>query len=190
MAKKHPVPKTDSDLQIRLGTVVRTCRNQLGITLEELAWRANMHRTYLADIERGTRNVTLRTTAHLAKALQITMGNLFAYVTARPGAALGIGAATAPAEVQDILLVDHNAADAAMTARAFKRAKFRIVRDAETGLDCLFGTGRYARRKPVRPQLILLDLHLPQMSGMEFLRRVKGDARTRDIPVVVLTVSE
>ena len=77
-----------------------------------------------------------------------------------------------------------------MTARAFKRAKFRIVRDEESGLDSLFGTGRYARRKPVQPQLILLDLHLPQMAGMEFLRRVKADERTRDIPVVVLTVSE
>jgi CheY-like chemotaxis protein len=149
-----------------------------------------MHRTYLADIERGTRNVTLRTVAHLAKALQITVGNLFAYVTARPGTALRVGTAMAPSEVQDILLVNHNVADAAMTARAFKRAKFKIVRDAEAGLDYLFGTGRYARQKPVRPQLILLDLHLPQMSGMEFLRRVKGDKRTRDIPVAVLTVSE
>ena len=86
--------------------------------------------------------------------------------------------------------MNDNAPDATMTARAFKRAKFKIVRDAEAGLDYLFGTGRYARRKPVRPQLILLDLHLPQMSGMEFLRRVKGDKRTRDIPVVVLAVSE
>jgi two-component system response regulator len=57
-------------------------------------------------------------------------------------------------------------------------------------LDYLFGTGRYARRKPVRPQLILLDLHLPQTSGMEFLQRVKDDERTRDIPVVLLTVAE
>ncbi len=86
--------------------------------------------------------------------------------------------------------MEHNAADAAMTARAFKRAKLRIVRDAEAGLDYLFGTGRYAKRKPVRPQLILLGLNLPQMSGLEFLRRVKADERTRDIPVAVLTVSE
>lgn len=190
MAKKHPVPKINLDLQTSLGAVIRACRNQLGITQEELAWRANMHRTYIADIERGARNVTLRTVAQLAKALQITVRNLFAYVTAQPGAALRVGTAIAPTEVQDILLVDHNAADAARTARAFKRAKFRIVPDAEAGLDYLFGTGRYARRKPVRPQLILLDLHLPQMAGMDFLRRVKADARTRDIPVVVLTVSE
>ena len=88
------------------------------------------------------------------------------------------------------MLVGHNAANTAMPARAGKRAKLRIVPDAEAGLDYLFGTGRHARGKPVRPQLILLDLNLPRMSGLEFLRRVKGDARTRDIPVVVLTVSE
>ncbi|MDO8544231.1 MAG: helix-turn-helix domain-containing protein [Opitutaceae bacterium] len=175
---------------MRLGSVIRACRRQLGITQEELAWRADMHRTYIADIERGVRNVTLRTVAHLAKALQITVGNLFAYTTARPGTRLRVGAATAPTEVQDILLVDHNAGDAAMTARAFKWAKLRIVHDAEAGLDSLFGTGRYARRKPVRPQLIMLGPNLPQMSGLEFLRRVKADERTRDIPVVILTVSE
>ena len=190
VAKRHHAPKADSDLQIRLGAVVRACRHRLGITQEELAWRADIHRTYLADIERGKRNVTLGTVANLAKTLQISVGNLFAYVTARPRSALRVGATTAPTEVQNILLVEPNAADAAMTARVFKRGKLRVVRDAEAGLDYLFGTGRYARRKPVRPQLILLDLHLPQMSGMEFLQRVKSDERTRDIPVVLLTVSE
>jgi CheY-like chemotaxis protein len=162
----------------------------LGITQEELAWRADIHRTYLADIERGKRNVTLGTIANLAKTLQISVGHLFADVAARPRTTLPVGATTAPTDVQNILLVAPKAADAAMTARVFKRGKLRVVRDAEAGLDYLFGTGRYARRKPVRPQLILLDLHLPQMSGMEFLQRVKGDERTRDIPVVFLTVAE
>ena len=190
MAKKYRALKSDSNLQIRFGAVVRECRHRLGITQEELAWRADLHRTYLADIERGKRNVTLRTVANLAKTLQISVGDLFAHVAARPGTALRGGAATAPTEVENILLVEHNAEEAARMERAFKRAKLRIVRDAEAGLDYLFGTGRYARRKPVRPQLILLDLHLPRMSGMEFLQRVKGDERTRDIPVVLLTVSE
>jgi CheY-like chemotaxis protein len=95
--------------------------------------------------------------------------------------------------VREILLVEHDAAAAATTADAFKRARLanplRIVGDGETGLDYLFGTGRYAKRKPPRPQLILLVLDLPRMSGSEFMRRIKGDERTRDIPVVLLTVS-
>jgi CheY-like chemotaxis protein len=109
-----------------------------------------------------------------------------------PGTSLRAGAEPAPGEVQVILLVEHNATDAAMTARGLKQAKLalplKIVRDGETGLDYLFGTGRYAKRKPVRPQLILLNLNLPKMSGSEFLQRVKNDERTRDIPVLVLTV--
>ena len=190
MTKRPPAPRIDADLQIKLGAVVRECRHRLGITQEELAWRADIHRTYLADIERGKRNVTLGTIANLAKTLQISVGHLFADVAARPRTTLPVGATTAPTDVQNILLVAPKAADAAMTARVFKRGKLRVVRDAEAGLDYLFGTGRYARRKPVRPHLILLDLHLPQMSGMEFLQRVKGDERTRDIPVVFLTVAE
>jgi transcriptional regulator with XRE-family HTH domain len=193
MMIRHHVLAADADLQTRLGAVVRACRHRLGITQEELAWRANIHRTYLADIERGKRNVTLRTVANLAKTLQITIGHLFAHITAPSGTAPRVILELVPDEVRDILLVEHHVRAAAETARAFKRARLanpiKIVRDGEAGLNYLFGTGRYARRKQVRPQLILLVLDLPRMSGSEFLRRVKADERTRDIPVVVLTVS-
>ena len=191
--KRHHVLAADANLQTRLGVVIRACRRQLGITQEELAWRADVHRTYITDIERGARNVTLKTAANVAKALEITIGHLFAHVTAPAGTAPRVGAEQAPDEVRDILLVEHHAAAAAATARAFKRAglanPLQIVRDGEAGLDYLFGTGRYAKRKPVRPQLVLLVHDLPRMSGAEFLQRVKADQRTRDIPVVLLTVS-
>ena len=191
--KRYHVLRADADLQTRLGAVIRACRHRLGITQEELAWRADIHRTYLADIERGVRNVTLRTVANLAKTLEITIGHLFAHVTAPSGTSPRVVPELAPNEVRDILLVEHHVGAAAETARAFRRARLanplRIVRDGEAGLDYLFGTGRYARRRPGRPQLILLVLDLPRMSGAEFLRRVKADERTRDIPVVVLTVS-
>jgi CheY-like chemotaxis protein len=165
----------------------------LGITQEELAWRTDRHRTYIADVERGARNVTLGTITNLAKALHLTIGNLLLQATAPPETTPRAGAETAPNEVRDILLVEHSVAAAAATARALKRARLanplRIVRDGESGLDYLFGAGRHAKRKPERPQLILLALDLPRMSGSEFLRRVKGDDRTRDIPVVLLTAS-
>ena len=66
----------------------------------------------------------------------------------------------------------------------------RIVRDAEEGLEFLFGAGRYASPRPTRPRLIFLDLNLPGMSGLDFLRRIKQEQQTRDIPVVALTVSK
>jgi transcriptional regulator with XRE-family HTH domain len=127
----------------------------LGITQEELAWRADIHRTYLADIERGKRNVTLRTVANLAGTLQITIGHLFARVTVSSGTAPSVVSELVPNEVRDILLVEHHVLAAAETARAFKRARLanpiKIVRDGETGLHYLFGTGRYGRRKQVQP---------------------------------------
>jgi DNA-binding XRE family transcriptional regulator len=191
--KRHHVLRADAELQARLGAVVRACRHQLGITQEELAWRAEIHRTYLADIERGKRNVTLRTAANLARTLQITIGHMFAYSTARSGAVPPANWNLVPNEIRNILLVEHHVKAAAETARGFMRARLanpiKIVRDGEAGLSYLFGTGRYARRKQVRPQLILLVLDLPRMSGAEFLRRVAADERTCDILVLVLTAS-
>jgi CheY-like chemotaxis protein len=166
----------------------------MGITQEELAWRANLHRTYITDIERGARNVTLNSIESLAKALQVTVGNLLSHAATPAGTLLRPGAKTARMTVREILLIEDNPTDAALTAHAFKQAKvtnpLRIVSTAEDGLDCLFGKNGKAKRKQAQPQLILLDLNLPQMSGLEFLRHIKSDERTCDIPVVVLTVSQ
>jgi two-component system response regulator len=65
------------------------------------------------------------------------------------------------------------------------------VRDGAAALNFLFGTGEYAHReRSSRPQMVLLDLNLPKVSGLEVLRRIKADPRTRSIPVVVLTASK
>jgi transcriptional regulator with XRE-family HTH domain len=193
VAKKHRVSGLDSDLQRRLGAAVRARRHELGITQEELAWRADLHRTYVADVERGARNVTLWTIASLARALHVTAGNLLSNTTAPFDMAMGNSAGSVPNEMREILLVDHSSIVADTMARAFERAKLtnpiKIVHDGATGLDYLFGTGRYAKRKPARPQLILLVLDPPKASGQEFLLRVWSDERTRDIPVVSLTIS-
>jgi CheY-like chemotaxis protein len=187
MAKPRP------DIQTKLGVVVRTRRKLLGITQDELGWRSDMHRTYIADVERGARNVTLRSIVNLAKALQLTVGSLLSQATGQGTPSSGTEKGPQAPESGEILLIEDNASDATMAARAFKRARFtnpvRVAKDAETALDRLFGTGRGAPRSPALPQVILLDLNLPGMSGLEFLRRIKADRRTRDIPVVVLTVS-
>jgi transcriptional regulator with XRE-family HTH domain len=193
VTKKHHVLRPDADLQTRIGAVVRACRKHLGISQEELAWRTDMHRTYISDLERGSRNLTLRSIASVAKGLQITIGNLFAHVTAPSGTVPPAGTEPSSKEVREIMLVEHDAQAAEATALAFKRAKLanplRIVGDGETALHYLFGTGRYAKRKPARPQLILLVPDLPGMPGEEFMSRVKGDRRTSDIPFVILSVS-
>jgi CheY-like chemotaxis protein len=93
-----------------------------------------------------------------------------------------------------ILLVEDNADDEVLTLRAFQKNNIlnRVVvaHDGVEALDFLFGTGAYAGRDPnVHPQVILLDLKLPKVDGLEVLRQLRGDPRTRRIPVVVLTSS-
>lgn len=94
----------------------------------------------------------------------------------------------------EILLVEDNPEDAEITLRAFQKYnlanKVHVVRDGEEALECLFGTGRYA--EPLlheKPRLILLDLKLPKVDGLEVLQQCKSDPRTKDIPVVILTSS-
>ena len=94
----------------------------------------------------------------------------------------------------DILLIEDNAQDVEITLRAFHKhhitGKVHVVRDGEEALECLFCTGRYAERNSCQnTRLILLDLKLPKIDGLEILQKIKSDLRTKHIPVVVLTSS-
>jgi len=97
-------------------------------------------------------------------------------------------------EQQSILLAEDNDDDAELTARAFKRANVKNplvrARDGEDALDYLFGRGKYAGRD-VRdlPAIALLDINMPKISGLEVLKAIRVDERTRHLPVIVLTSS-
>lgn len=93
-----------------------------------------------------------------------------------------------------ILLVEDNPDDELLTLRAFERNGFDtpivVVRDGAEALAYLFGTGAYAGRTASgRPLLILLDLKLPKIGGLQVLERVRADDRTRHLPVIVFTTS-
>jgi two-component system, response regulator len=94
-----------------------------------------------------------------------------------------------------ILLVEDNPDDEALTLRALKRNNILnpvvVARDGVEALDYLFGAGAYTGRDlHVMPQVILLDLKLPKVDGLEVLRRLRADERTRLLPVVILTSSK
>lgn len=94
-----------------------------------------------------------------------------------------------------ILLVEDSADDEALTLRALNKSKIAnkivVTRDGAEALEYLFCTGQYADRDPHDlPQVTLLDLKLPKVDGLEVLRRIRSDPRTRMLPVVMLTSSK
>ena len=95
----------------------------------------------------------------------------------------------------EILIVEDNPNDAEMAMRALKRNnltnKVFIVTDGQEALDFLFSNGKYKMRKNcVRPRMVLLDLKLPKVDGLEVLKELKENPETRIIPVIILTSSK
>ena len=175
---------TEADLKVLFGTTIKSKRSQLGMSQEELADRAGLHRTYVSDVERGVRNVSLISIEKLAHALGLSVWRLFEQASNGKGA-----------EHLEILLVEDDENDVELTLRAFKRARIvnpvHVVHDGTDALDFLFAQGLYeVRRDKALPGVILLDLKLPKIDGLEVLRRIRESEATRMLPVVVLTSSD
>ena len=95
----------------------------------------------------------------------------------------------------EILLVEDNVQDIELALHALRREKLanniEVARDGEEALDFLFCRGKYSdRRMEEQPRLVLLDLKLPKVDGLEVLRQVKGDPRTKAVPIVIMTSSQ
>lgn len=98
-------------------------------------------------------------------------------------------------EKHDILLVEDNPSDAELTIRALKKSniagKLLHLQNGEEALDYIFATGKFSGRNAEDiPRVIFLDIKMPKISGLEVLKRIKSDERTRVIPVVLLTSSK
>src|SRR5580658_9396940 len=144
------------DVTKSFGNAVKTWRSRLCISQEELGGRAGLHRTYISDMERGARNVSLISIEKLARALEISTAALFTYepTTGQPGASKLAGDG-----LVDILLVEDDPQDAQMAKEALKGITnwVQVVSDGQAALDFLFSEGQFAHRQTnQRPQLVLL----------------------------------
>ncbi len=95
----------------------------------------------------------------------------------------------------ELLLVEDNPNDVELTLRALQKQnltnKVFVVRDGAEAIDFMFATGAYSKRNIENaPRVVLLDLKLPKIDGIEVLRRIKSDSRTKSVPVVMLTSSQ
>lgn len=171
----------NGDVKAVFGRTIRKQRSGLGMSQEELADRAGLHRTYISDVERGTRNLSLENIAKLAEALQISVASLFD----RP---LDGTRNETPVE---ILLVEDDAKDAEHAHKAFAKANManplHVVGDGRAAVDFVLARGRYAESRRDRiPGLVLLKLDLPKMPGVDVIRRLRTNALTQSIPIVIV----
>ncbi|HWX22066.1 MAG TPA: response regulator [Candidatus Binatia bacterium] len=180
------------DVRKEFGAAIRQQRLRLGLSQEALGERAELHRTYITDVERGARNLSLESIAKLARALQVSIGALFPQPSGPVAARPGSSPTNSPAV--DLLLVEDDPLDLQLTLEAFAQAKLanrvQVVRDGAAALDFLFCRGEHAHR-PAGSALpiVLLDLYLPKVHGLEVLGRIRADERTRPAHVIVLTGS-
>ena len=186
-----------SEARSRFATSLRKWRNRRGLSQEELAERADLHRTYISDVERGARNLSLESISKLANALEISLPVLFSNPEFADGEVptTGAGLTASQSAYVDILLVEDNPDDVELTIAVFKRSHFlnsiHLARDGEEALEFFFSkNGGPPEVAKTRNLIVLLDLHLPKLSGIEVLRRLKAEKDTAHIPVVVLTASE
>src|SRR5438445_9659219 len=164
------------NLRKMFGAEVKRRRNELGISQEKLAERADLHRTYVSDVEAGKRNPSLASIQRLAMGLGASVSSVF-------GSAEEVqpGLAEPEEHVPGILIIQSDSKELELMLKAFKAVRLtnviQVVRDGGAALEYFFGGSTQERRNKKLPQVVLLDLQLPKMDALQVLRRLKGDER-------------
>jgi len=189
----------NSPLWIRFGTVVRQMRIAKKISQEVLAERAQLHRTYLTDVEHGKRNLSIDSIHKIADALEVSITDLFSQIEHAGTLHQDVieehaAAADERRDAVEILVVEDDPSYVELTLHALRTGnvsnKIHVVRDGEEALQYFFPKNETdARAARDIPKLILLDLKLPKVDGIEVLQKIRSHELMASIPVIVMTSS-
>ncbi len=182
---EHLMPP--EDLKKRFGLAIKGLRKSAGVSQEALAERAGLHRTYISDIERGFRNISLVSIDNLARALGISLATLFQTFTDSKEVKGEANLTSKEYVPVAILLVKDNERPVELTMEAFHGAKvkrrIRVAAGGVKALECLLGTSgsRLHEQWQTHTKLILLDLDLPKVGGLNVLRTIRRNEHQRSI---------
>lgn len=190
--------KPTSPILFQFGLVIKDLRKRRRFSQEELANRCGLHRTYITDIEHGSRNVSLKNISKIARAFDMTPSDLFAAMDeySKEGIQL-ISRRDRTEKVLknpvEILLVEDDQNYVELTIHELQRVNIsnhiHVARTGEDAIIFLFGTRTEPHPIPESLRLILLDLSLPLIDGHNVLKRIRTHSSRKDIPVVVMTSS-
>lgn len=165
----------------QFGAAVRTLRKERGISQEELAHLSGLHRTYITDIERGARNVSLKNIERISQAVGLQLSDVFVRFEREAASASG---ANGPVE---ILLVEDDERFIDLTLLMLKDWNIgNSVHVERNGTDALAYLAGASGRLP---SVILLDLSMPSSDGFDVLHHLRNDRQNSCIPVIVMTAS-
>ena len=191
MKNLHPI-------LLHFGLAVKNLRLEKQMSQEELANRCGLHRTYISDIETGNRNVSLNNITKIARAIGIPLHEMFASVErfSRNGKKPITFHSPSPNRSKqpiEILLVEDDQNFIELILHELQQANINnnitIVRNGEEAIQYLFVKGMNAHPVPPSLRLVLLDLTLPLINGIDVLKRIRQEKSTKKIPVVVMTSS-
>lgn len=183
---------------LHFGMVVKNLRREKQLSQEELANRCRLHRTYITDIEHGTRNVSLKNISKIAHAMDVPLQDVFARVDQYSQDGVHLIARTqdhsgSPRHPIEILLVEEDQDSIELTLQELHQRnisnKIHIMRSGEEAIKFLY-TGQPEGNTAVHiPKVLLLELELPGISGLDVLEKIRSDKRTKQIPVIAMTSS-
>ncbi len=191
--------KDTTPILLHFGLVVKELRRERSLSQEELANRSDLHRTYITDIEHGSRNVSIKNILKIANAIGVSLHELFSRVERYSQSGLTLVSQHLPNEKLhqrnpvEILLVEDDQSYIELTLHELQKARISnpiyIVRNGEEALQFLFRGNATEHEDVQSPKVILLDLNIPLINGFDLLEHIRKNKKTKDIPVVIITSS-